>query len=1115
MHVYINCKLRLEKVWCLLLLLLVTSLTIAQSSPPFVHLTTSDGLSQSNVKAIVADSRGFMWFGTQDGLNKFDGYAFTVYRYKASDTASISHNYILSLAEDQQNQLWIGTYWGLNRFNPETETFTHYFHDPQDPESLSSNDIRVVYVDRRGRLWVGTDGGGLNLFNAATGTFRRFQHHPEDPHSISSNTISSLLEDGQGNLWIATHGGLNLLDPQTERFSHFQHDPQNPHSISSNRTSSLLADSRGNLWVGTDGGGLNRMGPERGHFVHFRHRRQDAGSIGNNSILSLAEDATGTIWVGTQNGGISLLSGQQTVKGHYVQDVFNPESLNNNSIHSLYCDTSGNMWVGTYAGGINLLSRQRSPFALYKHEANTANSLSHSNVLSATLDRQGVFWIGTDGGGVNRFDKASNTFTHFKHDPENPHSLSNDFVIASHQDRQGRLWFGTLEGLNLYHPQTQSFTRFTHHPKDSSSLSAQSVISLLQDRRGNFWIGTWRGGLNLYNPQSKTFRRFKHNPADAHSLSNNVVTAIFEDSQDNLWVGTETGGLNLLDREQMTFRAFMHTPGKDGSLSNNFVYTIAEDSEGQLWIGTAAGLNLYDAQRGTFTSFTEEDGLPNGTIYGILEDDNKHLWISTNRGIFQFDIKSKKVKKRFFAVDGLQGMDFKRQACAKNAAGQLLFGGPNGLNIFHPDSVLENNIVPPVVITGFQIFNTPVTHASDGSPLQKPIGFTEEITLSHEASVFTFEFAALNYVLPQKNQYAYKLEGFDKDWNQAGTRRAATYTNLNPGTYIFRVIGSNNDGVWNPEGSSIRLVINPPLWKSWWFRMVLAVAVAAMAYGAYRYRINRLHARRERLEVQNRALKRINAELELLNRELNKTNAELDSFVYRTSHDLRAPLTSIQGLINLTKIEQELTCQQKYLGLIEKSVKKLDIFIKNIIDYSRNSRTKIDPRPIHFEELIEETFDELKYMEGSQPLDKQVDISCTGTFYTDPYRLKMILNNLLSNAIRYSKPGSPSWIKVVVKTNEKSAEIQVCDNGIGIPAESLDRIFDMFYRASQSNTGSGLGLYIVKESVDVLGGTLAVTSQPGKGSTFKIVLPVLTPGQTATQPVPAQGILKHSSSDTV
>ena len=837
----------LQGIWCA---------AVAQNQNiKFEHLRTEQGLSQSNVVCILQDSQGFMWFGTRDGLNKYDGYKFTVYKNKAGDKNSISNNYIQSIKESKNGYLWIATWGGgLNRYDRQKNQFTSFKHDSKDKYSISSDFINSVLEDSQGNIWIGTEDGGLNMFDSKKNQFVHYTYNSKDNNSLSDVFVRNIFEDSQRNLWIATsHGGLNLFNRKNNTFTRFQHNAKDPKSIGSNDVYTMFEDSRQRFWIGTNGGGLDLLDRKSGEFYHFKHDINNTNSLSNNYVHAISEDSKSNLWIGTENGGLSILDSSAQSFQTYANNEFDGASLSNNSIYSIYRDTKDNLWIGTFNAGVDLVSRDMSRFIHYKHLA-FKNSLSHNKVLCIYEDSDKNIWIGTDGGGVNLFDVKTGKFTNYRHQAKNKSSICGDYVLSICEDSKGNLWFGTwANGITVFNKAKNTYRHFINEPEKPSSLSSNNAWSIFEDNEKNIWIGTFGGGLNLFNPSTNSFKQFKYNANNKTSISSNKINSIFQDSEGKLWIGTDGAGLNLFDKKAGTFIHFLHDDNKN-SISNNSIRNVFEDRNKNLWISTMTGLCFLDKKTNRFTTYTRIDGLPSNVIAGILEDENQNFWISTNKGISRFNPITKKIKN-FTIADGLQSDEFKQHAYCKSSSGAMYFGGNNGFNQFFPDQIKEDPFEPPLVFTDFLIFNKKVPiaiGANDPSPLKKDISQTQAISISYKSSVISFEFASLNYTSAEKKQYAYKLEGFDETWNEVGIQHMATYTNLNPGEYVFKVKGMNNDGNWSDKNLSIQLTVLPPFWQTWWFRTCVILFVLAGFIIFYRMRMKTVTNQKVQLEKQVR-----------------------------------------------------------------------------------------------------------------------------------------------------------------------------------------------------------------------------------------------------------------------
>jgi PAS domain S-box-containing protein len=822
-----------------------------KQSVKFRRLGTEQGLSQSNVICMLQDSRGFMWFGTRDGLNKYDGYKFTVYKNNSHDPGSLVNNFIRDIAEDKDGNLWIATSGGVSRYDREKDRFTSYKHNVLDGFSLSHNFALSILVDSQDLIWVGTE-DGLNVLDAATGKFTRYMHNPNDMTSISDRHIRTIFEDSRNNIWVGTfNGGLNWFGRQTKKFTRFVYDPTDSTTLSNNNVYTIFEDSKHRFWIGTDGGGLNLFNRVSGRFSHYKKKDNADNTIAANSVYAINEDTENNIWLGSENGGLNIFNPESGIFQTYQYDKTNNASLSNNSVYSIYRDTKGNMWVGTFNGGVNLLTPEIRRFGHYKREA-FENSLSDDNVLCIYEDSKKKIWIGTDGGGLNLFDPVTGHFTHYRHEKNNPNSICGDYVLSVQEDSKGNLWIGTWGGgVTVFNKAKNTYRHFKNNPADASSLSSNNAWVIYEDRDKNIWIGSFGGGLNLFDPATNSFTRYEYSEKNKASVSGNKIHAIYEDSDGELWISTSGWGLNVFNKKTKKFSHFFHSDENSNSISNNNIGTIYEDRNKNIWFCTMDGLSSYNKNTGRFTNYTTADGLPNNVIFGILEDDKGNFWLSTNKGISCFD-PVKKTCRNYGISDGLQSNEFKQKAYCKSYNGQMYFGGINGFNQFHPDSIKLNSFDPPLVITGFQVFNKEVAISNDtlASPLTKSITETKEITIPYKNSVISFEFASINYVLSEKKSYQYMLEGFDTKWNDIGGRRTATYTNLDPGTYIFKVRGVDSDGNWSEKETTLKVIITPPFWLTWWFRTLVVLFVISILAVIYRIRVSNITKQKEKLERQ-------------------------------------------------------------------------------------------------------------------------------------------------------------------------------------------------------------------------------------------------------------------------
>jgi ligand-binding sensor domain-containing protein/signal transduction histidine kinase len=1070
---------------------------ITQQNIKFDHLDINSGLSQNHIMCILQDNRGFMWFGTRDGLNKYDGYTFTIYKSDKADSTSISNNFIAGIVEDSKGVIWVATRGGgLNRYDKEKDRFTRYKHDPKNNNTLSSDLVTGLSKDSRDNLWVCTE-EGLNYFEPAKNSF----HHFAQKNKLVENA-QCVLEDDNKNIWVGTYsGGLHMMDKKSGTFTSFVHDPKNKQSIAANNIVSLFEDSKQRLWIGTRGGGLDLLDRNTGKFRHFRHDANNPNSIPANVVAALGEDRDGNIWIGTENGGLSIYDPVKGLFYLYQNDLIDNKSISHNSIYSIYTDAYGSMWVGTFAGGVNIFNKDASRFAHYKHTS-SVNSLSNNNVLSMMESSTGKIWIGTDGGGLNLFDPGTRNFRHFRHQKNNPNSICGDYVLSVCEDSKGNLWIGTwADGITVFDPRKNTYRHFKHDPSVPSSLSNNNVWVIFEDREKNIWIGTYNGGLNLYDPVTGSFTRFD---GGSGNMGSKQIHSITDDSKGNLWISTDGGGLLQFNKQTRVFTTYLHKDDSN-SLSDNRVTYVYEDNKNNLWINTMVGLNYFDTKTKRFTNYYTSDGLPNNVIFGLLEDKGK-LWLSTNRGLSCFDPGTGKFRN-FGTQDGLQSYEFKMRAFCKSRSGMFYFGGINGFNEFLPASIVDNPFDPPMILTDFQVLNKKVSigkNVTEPYALEKHISETREITLPYSSSVISFEFASLSFSAPEKKQYAYMLEGFDKDWNIAGTKRIATYTNLDPGKYIFKVKGMDNEGNWSSQIVSVKLTIIPPFWLTWWFRISVVLVVAGCVFFFYRRRIDFVRSQaallEQKVKQQTAQLEQLNEEehkarlsaeearqeTDQANKDLARKNIELEQFVYIASHDLREPLRTTASFVELFKQQYKDRLDEKadtYLSYITQSADRMKTLINDLLDYSRIGNHKES-------ELID-----CSVILGEVKADLATAISESGaTITADPlptivaYRtnLKQLFQNLLINAIKFRKKDTAPAIHISSLKKDGHWQFSFKDNGIGVEEKHKEKIFVIFQRlhTRKEYEGSGIGLAFCKKIVELHNGDIWLESELGNGSTF-------------------------------
>ena len=1127
---------RMKKQWIIPFLAIVffgAALHAQQKDYLIERISIEQGLSQSAVNMIYQDQKGFLWFGTQEGLNRYDGYHFNVYKSEPGNPNSLSNNWVSAMYEDAEGNMWVGTLGGgLNKLSDQKTLY--YQHDPSDSLSLSGDNITALCGDSSGRIWIGTQDDGLSVLDPKTGKFTVFKHQSGKPNSLSDNRVYAVLIDRYQTLWVGTRNGLNRMDLSGDLQENFTVIPVNandPRALSDNRIFALFEDrfSRG-IWIGTLRGGLNKWDRTKNEFVHFKNDPRDPKSISRNSILAIGQDNLGQIWVATSDRELNVMSGEQFIR--YKNDPKNPASLSNNELLSVFCDRSGTCWVGTSGGGINKFIENK--FTVFRSLPETPNTLSGNDVWGIYEDLQGTLWIGTSGTGLNRYKDGK--FSYYIRDAKNPRSISYDVINAVCEDRNGNLWVGTDVGLNKYEKDAKAkglnkFVQFKTDSADSKSLSNNQITNLLLDRNGNLWIGTF-GGINrirfseLDKPKP-VFERFLKD-STAQGLSDNAIMIMGEAPDGHLWIGTQNG-LNEFDGQKFT--VYKTNPEQPESVSNNSILSLYFDSKDNLWVGThGGGLNLY--KDGKFIAYTQKDGLPNNVIYGIEEDSNGQLWLSTNQGICRFNPNKngREAFRNYDIRDGLPSNEFNQWAVFKNRNGRIFFGGINGMVSFDPKELTESDYIPPVYITEFRKFDKTVLFNGE---LYKE----KNIEISYKDNFFGFEFVALDYRTPEKIQYAYKLEGFDNDWVYSNNRRYATYTNLDGGHYVFKVKATNSDGIWNEQATELKLIITPPFWKTLWFQFSSGLLLLLGAYSFYQSRLrsikmrnimleNKVAQRTREIEDKNKMLDRQNKELEMKNEQIEKQQAQMVqaeklsslgrlvsgvahemnnplNFTYGNSANLEVDFKEVQDIIQ--KAQDEKKIDPEVVGQIDFHMKEMYEMIraikvgteriKDIVIGLRDFSTSDGSAATEIDVALN-----LEYMLSLLRSRDRRNITILKNFtYVPrikgfPSHLNQALLQVMINAIeaieRKNYEGSEGCVKISCYTEKPYVVICVEDNGVGIKEEIRNKIFDPFFTTKEVGKGAGLGLSICYGIIQTHKGKITFDSKVGIGSEFKLYLPI-------------------------
>jgi signal transduction histidine kinase/ligand-binding sensor domain-containing protein/DNA-binding response OmpR family regulator len=1081
---------------------MVQGATAQTTAIKFEPVAGSNPLSQTTITTILQDQKGFMWFGSTNGLHRFDGFSFKSYQYDPEARNGLQGTTVSCLYQDKAGKLWIGTVEnGLNCLDLVTGHFTHYAHQAADAKSLGGDQVMGIAEDAEGFLWIATGASGLSRLDKARGTFTRYKHQANNPGSISSDMIGSVYVDRSGTVWAGTsRAGLNRFDRKTGRFIRYENKTANEQSLLHNSAWTIYEDKGGKLWIAGIGGNMHLFDRKTGQFQRFPNTVNEANvSDGLNVAMAISEDPTGRYWVATLNNGLQQFDPLTHRYTPYKHQPDNPASIGDNTINTVYTDRSGVVWVGTYSAGIYKINQLGSRFQHYQMQSEAAKGLSSNSISGVCESRSGTWWVGTIDGGLNKIDRQTGIITWYQHQSGNTNSLSSNTVRCVYEDHTGMLWVGTINnGLNQLDPATGRVKRYQAQTDTTTGLNDNIVLCVYEDQAHSLWIGTG-SGLTQFDRTTGRFIHYTKLSANA-AAGAEFVNCIWEDPTGLLWLGT-SNGIKQFNPRTRKFTAYTGSTKASRNTIDSEVNTLYQSHSGYLWAGSNDGLFQINLKTNAMIRYSVKDGLPSETITGILEDDQANFWLSTTGGLSKFTPATGKFRN-YNAWDGLQSTEFTVASSWKSKTGELLFGGTKGLDVFQPTQLRDNVHVPTLVLTDFQVFNQSVpvqnSSAQADNPLMLPQSITEvsAITLPYWANVFSFEFAALDYTQPEKNQYAYQMEGFEKDWVYSGSRRFVTYTNLDPGTYTFRVKGSNNDGIWNPAGRILKVTILPPWWRTWWAYGLYALLGVGALYLFRHYTLTR-----ERLKSDLRVKS-------LESQKLQEVDQMKTRFFTNISHEFRTPLTLILGPVEEMLDTTPMTsANQPKLKLVHRNARRLLELINQLLDLARldagrlrlqaqagNLVTTVRTAVAAFETLANQRQIELQFSSSADAIEA----------YFDRDKLETVLYNLLSNAFKFTPEGGFISVSVSTPTNEPGiprktkhaqyATILVEDSGQGIAAHQLAHIFDRFYQADHSTfveqEGSGIGLALTRELVHLHEGEIYVNSQPGEGTSFAVFLPM-------------------------
>lgn len=1107
------------KAFFIVLLLFVSMLIHGQEHVVFEQLSTKDGLSDGTINAIFRDSRGFMWFCTNDGLNRYDGYKFKVYKSELNDVLFEQSVEFLAITEDRYGHIWIGTTEGLYVYDNENDRIVLF----ASLNSFELNDtpitgiVHCLLFDAHDYLWIGSYNGisrikvsNPDIQTISLGDISQIRSNTNESLHLSDNRVTSFYEDQQDQIWVATQS--NLLDCYNYEKNQISH-----HLIkiptqeeSDNQAKIISYDKNDNFWIGIMGSGLILWDQEKDTFTQIKHLREGSNSVDISMVKSLLVDKNGRMWIGTDGNGLVVFDRQKNDITHYSTSVDDQSKLSSNAIYSIFEDKSGIIWVGTYMMGLNKFASDKVNFGAIYSSPYSQTGLSHNFVTGFCEDKNHQIWISTDGGGLNVFNPKTYQHKHYQYDPGNANSLSVNSTIALLCDEQNSIWIGTYNGgLNRFDQKTQKFFHYWNDPNDPSSISSNHTWGFALDSSNNLWIATVDAGINLMKAGSSSFIRYKNldgNNTTPNQLCSNAITQLFVDSKNFLWVGTEYG-LDRVDLNQMNFNSSVPElvlkhyimSNDENSLSYYRISCINEDETGNIWIGTkGGGLNILDVATQKIRHYSTQDGLPHNVIDGILFDADNNPWVSTNNGLSYFNTKTKKFKN-YSSSDGLQSNVFVKTSCLKTNDGMFFFGGINGYNAFLPQKIVTKTVKLNALITDFKLFNQSVSVGSiikDRILLPREIDRMDSILLFHTENNIEFEFSALDYSNPDKIYYAYQMEGLDQDWQITDAKlRIARYTNLGPGNYIFRVKASINEDIWSEASRSLVIVIQPPWWKTIWFKIMALIVVITIWIVGFSLRVYGLEKQKSILKLKiEEKTKQLKGAIE----ELSESNKMKDKFLSIMAHDLINPFNSILGYSDLLLSNYSQWDERTRLEMIKTindSSTELYELLGNLLQWTRTERGLMEysPEKIDLNTCITKIISLLSVSAKSKNisidmmhLDENVWVN------SDEQLLNAILRNLISNAIKFTPEGGE--ISVVTERKAKEMSISVMDNGVGISADRLNQLLriDVHHSTLGTNNekGTGLGLLLVKEFVVKQKGTMNIMSSEGKGSTFTFTVPL-------------------------
>lgn len=1052
------------------------------------QITSENGLSLNTVTQIIQDKKGYIWFGTYNGLNKYDGYNFKTYFLDPQNPQSISNHSIWSLTEDHEGYIWVGTIDGLNKFDPVTEKFTRYKREQNNNKSLSNNIVNTIFEDSRNNLWIGTL-NGLSLYDRESGNFKRIMKVNSRFNPDSLNSVVCMEEDERGILWLGTWNGITCVQKNGDIVKTYFEDKPNDKNFEYRKILSLFKDRKNNIWAGTNGKGLFRYDENKDDFIKYTHNNRNDKSISSNIVNTINQSRDGNLWVGTDNG-LNNFNPETGAFINYFYDEKKPLSLISNEVKCIMEDYNGLIWVGTGEGVSRFMVFPEQFHYLPDLELFRKNNIINDRIYSLLIDKKNNLWIG----GFDGLDKVNireRTVKKFRTRNDDGRYINDNFVRKLYEDGNGIIWIGTnSNGLNRYDPATGKFTYFKYNVNDSTSISNNSIISILKDHNGYLWLGTW-WGLNKYDERTNSFKRYHHRRNKPNSINNNIIWSICEDRDGIIWLGTDGSGVDRFDPKTDQFTYLNEESGKR-RISSNRVFVIKESRNGLLWFGTNNGLTCYNKLTDSTIIYDKKSGVIGTMVTSIQEDDKEQIWFATEKGLTvlnQSTGECTNYKKR----DGLRNLEFDQDISAKSDDGYIYFCTRDGILFFHPDSLVKNSSNAAVVFNDVKIYNKSLEIGKNGI-LSKSINYTDKISIPPGNDVITIEFSLLDYYNVKNNFYRYKLEGFDDDWSYVGERNSATYTNLPPGKYTFKVMAKSGGALKFDKENQLAIIIEPKYFQTLWFKVLIILLFLTVLWLALKVRTKTIMRQNKMLE--HKVFERTK-DLDKTIKELNQEIASKDKFFSIIAHDLRSPFLALLGFSKylVDEIEEITKDDLKIVSEnILKSAKMTFNLLENLLYWARikTGRIKFEPSKINLNSVITDLVELYKNNADGKGIDIHLNCDPGICAFADPNMLQTVLRNLLSNAIKFTD--SDGKIAINVQQENGNICVTVKDSGVGISRDKLSKLFQIDQNISTAGTrneeGSGLGLILCKEFINLNKGEITVKSKVGEGSEFKFTLPV-------------------------